>query len=68
MRTRARTRPAARMRINALIDRIIRYFWFGDIIKRHIFEFTSLKVENGVVEVDDDEDDIAIDSKDAAVL
>ena len=44
------------------------YFWFGDIIKHHTFEFTSLKVENGVVEVADDEDDIAIDSKGTAVL
>ena len=27
-----------------------------------------MKVENGVAEVDDDEDDIAIDSEDTAVL
>ena len=34
----------------------------------YAFEFTSLKVENGVIEVADDEEDIAIDSKDTAVL
>ena len=45
-----------------------RYFWFGDIIKRHTLELTSQKVENGVVEVDDGEDDIAMDSKGTAVL
>ena len=45
----------------------ISYFWVDDIIKRHTFEFTSLKVENGV-KVNDSEDDIAIDSKDTAVL
>ena len=45
-----------------------RYFWFGDIIKRHTLELTSQKVENGVVEVDDGEDDIAMDSKGIAVL
>ena len=38
-----------------------RYFWFGDIIKRHTLELTSQKVENGVVEVDDGEDDIAME-------
>ena len=45
-----------------------RYFWFGDIIKRHTLALTSQKVENGVVEVDDGEDDIAMDSKGTAVL
>ena len=45
-----------------------RYFWFGDIIKRNTLELTSQKVENGVVEDDDGEDDIAMDSKGTAVL
>ena len=53
---------------NALMNysNAFRYFWFGDIIKRHTLELTSQKVENGVVEVDDGEDDI--DSKGTAVL
>ena len=45
-----------------------RYFWFGDIIKRHTLELTSQKIENGVVEVDDGEDDIAMDSKYGSVV
>ena len=64
---RARTRPAARIIRNYGTELFECILCFGDIIKRHTFEFTSLKVENGVVEVDDD-DDIAIDSKDTAAL
>ena len=41
-----------------------RYFWFGDII--NVIHWS--KVENGVVEVDDGKDDIAMDSKGTAVL
>ena len=44
------------------------HFDISGLVTSSNVDFTSLKVENGVVEVDDDEDDIAIDSKDTAVL
>ena len=67
--TCARAYPAGCVYYTELRYRIIRmHFDISGLVTSSNVDFTSLKVENGVVEVDDDEDDIAIDSKDTAVL
>ena len=40
----------------------------SDVIKNNTLQHTSLKIEHGVVEVDESKDDSAIDSKGRAVL
>ena len=63
------------VRTMQLIDEIIRMCFnisgqrpASDVIRSNTLKHTSLKIEHGVVEVDESKDDSAIDSKDTAVL